>query len=186
MAGDITHLLAEVQGGDRGAQSRLAWLVYEELHRIAGNYMHRERSDSLQPTMLVHDAFLRLVEQGDRSWQNRSHFFATASVLMRRLVVDHARRRKAAKRGGLEAKVPLEDAQAQVISEARCEELIALDEALAHLEQLDPRGCRIVEMRFFGGMTEDEIGEALGISPRTVKRDWQVARVWLHGELSTN
>ena len=184
MPGEITHLLAEVQGGDKNAQSRLCSLVYEELHRMAGKYMHREKDDSLQPTILVHDAFLRLVDQDDRSWQNRSHFFATAAVLMRRLIVDHARRRNAAKRGGPGDKLPLEEANA--ISDARCEQVLAIDEALNRLEQRDPRLCRIVEMRFFAGMTEDEIGEALGISPRTVKRDWQVARAWLHGELSHN
>jgi RNA polymerase sigma-70 factor, ECF subfamily len=185
MPGEITQLLAEVQGGDRNAEARLASIVYDELHRIAGNYMHHERPGaSLQATMLVHDAFLRLVEQGERSWQNRSQFFAVAAVLMRRILIDHARRRRAAKRGGQEFRIPLEEAAG--ISDDRCDELLALDEALTRLSQRDPRLCRIVELRFFAGMNEEEIGQSLGISSRTVKRDWQVARLWLHGELSAN
>jgi len=185
MPGEITQLLADAQGGDKKAESRLASLVYDELHRIAGNYMHREKeSQTLQATVLVHDAFLRLVEEEDRSWQNRSQFFATAAVLMRRLLIDHARRRNAAKRGGPVQMVPLDEAIP--ISDQHCEELVALDEALTRLAQRDPRLSRIVELRFFAGLTEEEIGEALGISTRTVKRDWRVARVWLHGELSAN
>jgi RNA polymerase sigma factor (TIGR02999 family) len=184
MPGDITRLLADVQGGDRNAQSRLCSLVYEELHRIAGHYMYREQNDSLQPTMLVHDAFLRLVKQDDRSWQNRSQFFATAALTMRRLIVDHARRRNAAKRGGPENYVPLDEVSAMF--DERCEEVLAVDEALQRLETFDPRICRIVEMRFFTGMTEEEVAESMGISLRTVKRDWKVARVWLHAELSPN
>jgi len=185
MPGGITQLLAEVQGGDRSAESRLASLVYDELHRLADNYMHGERpGQTIQATILVHDAFLRLVDQEERSWQNRSQFFATAAVLMRRMLIDHARRRNAAKRGGPGLKLPLDEAMG--VSDDHCEELIALDEALTRLSEWDPRLSRIVEMRFFAGLTEEEIGEALGISPRTVKRDWQVARAWLHGELSHN
>jgi RNA polymerase sigma factor (TIGR02999 family) len=182
-AGEITQLLAEVRDGNQTAQSRLAVLVYDELHRIASCYMRRERPDhSLQATVLVDDAYLHLVNQEDRNWQNRSHFYAVAAQLMRRILIDHARNRKAAKRGGGRVHVELEDAI--VIAEDKFEELIAVDQALTHLSERDPRLARIVEMRFFAGLTEDEIAEALGISPRTVKRDWQVAKAWLHGEFS--
>jgi RNA polymerase sigma-70 factor, ECF subfamily len=181
--GEITQLLAEVRDGKVAAQSRLAVLVYDELHRIASYYMRKERPDhSLQATVLVDDAYLHLVNQEDRTWQNRSHFFSVAAQLMRRILIDHARNRNAAKRGGGRAEVQLDDAL--VISEDKFEELIAVDQALTHLAEWDARLARIVEMRFFAGLTENEIAEALGISARTVKRDWQVAKAWLHGELS--
>jgi RNA polymerase sigma factor (TIGR02999 family) len=185
MPGEITNLLADVQAGNRQAESRLASLVYDDLRRMAGRYMHRERAGgSMQATILVHDAFFRLVEQDDRSWQNRTHFFAVASVLMRRLLIDYARRRNAARRGGSAINIPLEEGVAMYRDPY--DELLAVDEALSRLDTFDPRLCRIVEMRYFAGMTEEEIGEALGISARTVKRDWRVARAWLHGELSAN
>ena len=181
--GEITELLGEMRDGKTAAQSRLAVLVYEELHRIASRYMYKERPDhSLQATVLVNDAYLYLVNQEDRNWQNRSHFFAVAAQLMRRILIDHARNRNAAKRGGGRAAVQLEDAL--VIADDRMEEVIAVDLALTRLAEWDARLARIVEMRFFAGLTEDEIAEALGISPRTVKRDWKVAKAWLHGELS--
>jgi RNA polymerase sigma-70 factor, ECF subfamily len=181
--GEITELLAEVRDGKTAAKSRLAVLVYDELHRIASCYMRRERPDhSLQATLLVDDAYLNLVNQEDRNWQNRSHFFAVAAQLMRRILIDHARNRNAAKRGGGRPEVQLDDAL--VIAEDKFEELLAVDQALTHLAEVDPRLAQIVEMRFFAGLTEDEIAEALGISLRTVKRDWQVAKAWLHGELS--
>lgn len=181
--GEITELLAEVRDGKPAAQSRLAELVYDELHRIASCYMRRERPDhSLQATVLVDDAYLHLVNQEERSWENRSHFFAVAAQIMRRILIDHARSRKAAKRGGGLAEIHLDDAL--VIAEDKFEELIAVDLALSRLAEWDARLARIVEMRFFAGLTEEEIAEALGISPRTVKRDWKVAKAWLHGELS--
>jgi RNA polymerase sigma factor (TIGR02999 family) len=184
MAGEITQLLAEIRNGDRGAESRLAPLVYDELHRIASRYMHQERPDhTLQSTILVHEAYLQLVKQEDRNWQNRSHFFAIAAQLMRRVLVDHARSRNAAKRGGRQVKLQLEDVL--VFSDAKCEELIVIDQALTRLAELDARQSRIVELRFFTGLTEEEIGEVLGISSRTVKREWLVAKAWLHGELSS-
>jgi len=182
MSAEITQLLAEVKGGNAEAQARLASLVYDELHRLAAGYMHRERPDhSLQATILVHEAFIRLVDQESRSWQNRSHFFATAAQIMRRILIDYALARRSAKRGGGQFKVPIDDAI--IVSDDNCEEVIAVDQALIRLAERDPRLSRIVELKFFAGLTEDEIGEALGISPRTVKRDWKVAKAWLHGEL---
>ena len=184
MPGEITGLLAEIRGGNRDAESQLAAHAYAELHRIAARYMSRERPDhTLQATILVDEAFLQLVKQEDRSWQNRSHFFAAAAQVMRHILIDHARSRNATRRGGPHAKLQLDDVV--VFSDARCEELIALDEALSRLATWDPRQSRIVELRFFTGLTEEEIAEALGISPRTVKREWQVAKAWLHGELSS-
>lgn len=181
--GEITELLGEVRDGKSDAQSRLASLVYDELHRIASCYMRRERPDhSLQATALVNDAYLNLVNQEERNWQNRSHFFALAAQMMRRILIDHARNRKAAKRGGGIAEIQLEEAL--VIAEDKMEEVIVVDLALTRLSELDPRLARIVEMRFFAGLTAEETAEALGISPRTVKRDWKVAKAWLHGELS--
>lgn len=180
---EITALLGEVQRGNAEAQSRLASLVYDELHRLAAGYMNRERAGhSLQATVLVDEAFIRLVDQNDRSWQNRTHFFAAAAQIMRRILIDYARNRRAEKRGGVQARVPFDDAVA--FSDDNLEEWIEVDQALSRLADRDSRMARIVELRFFGGLTEEEIGEALGISPRTVKRDWKVAKAWLHGELS--
>lgn len=181
--GEITELLAQVRDGNSAAQSHLATLVYDELHRIASRYMRMERPDhSLQATALVDDVYVHLVKREDRSWQNRSHFFAVAAQIMRRILIDHARSRNATKRGGGRVVVNLDDVV--VISDQKCEELMAVDEALSHLAEWDPRLSRIVEMRFFAGLTEEEIAEVLGISPRTVKRNWRVAKAWLHGELS--
>lgn len=184
MAGEITQLLADIRAGDNGAESRLVSLVYDELHRMAARYMNRERSGhTLQATVLVHEAYMRLVAQEDQNWQNRSHFFSMAAQLMRRILIDHARSRGAQKRGGTKVKLPLEDAL--VAGEYNCEELIEVDDALNRLSRRDPRLGQIVELRFFAGLTEEEIAEMLGISARTVKRDWKVARLWLHSQLSS-
>jgi RNA polymerase sigma factor (TIGR02999 family) len=181
---EITRLLAEVHQGNAEAESRLAAVVYDELHRLAAHYMYGERRDhSLQATILVHEAFVRLVDQDDRSWQNRSHFFAAAAQIMRHILIDYARSRRAEKRGGGQPLVQFDDAVA--FSSDNCEEWIAVDQALNRLAERDPRLARIVELRFFAGLTEEEIGEVLAISPRTVKRDWKVAKAWLHGELSS-
>ena len=183
MGADITPLLHEVQRGDADAQSRLASVVYDELHRLAVNCMYRERPDhSLQATVLVHEAFIRLVGQDDRNWQNRSHFFAAAAQVMRRILVDYARAHKAEKRGSGQPKVSIADAV--VVSNPNCEQWIAVDQALTRLAEHDARLAKLVELRFFAGLTEEEIGGVLGVSSRTVKRDWRVAKAWLHGELS--
>jgi RNA polymerase sigma factor (TIGR02999 family) len=146
--------------------------------------MHRERPDhSLQATVLVDEAFIRLIGTGDRNWQNRAHFFAAAAQVMRRILIDYARTHRAEKRGGGMGKVELE--KAAVFSNERCEEWIAVDQALGRLAQRDARMARIVELRYFAGLTEEEVAEALEISSRTVKRDWKVAREWLRADLST-
>lgn len=181
--GDITRLLADLRGGNRDVHAQLIPLVYDELRRLAAHYMRQERTDhTLQPTALVHEAYLRLVEQREVTWENRAHFFGVAANLMRRILVDHARSKRAEKRGGSVQRVTLD--HALQYCEEKSDELIALDEALTRLATWDPRQCQIVELRFFGGLTEDETAAILGVSPRTVKRDWRVARIWLHGEIS--
>jgi RNA polymerase sigma factor (TIGR02999 family) len=179
---EVTELLLEWSKGNRAAESRLFGFVYHELRRLAGRYMLGERSDhSLQPTALVHEVYLRLIDQNRVTWENRAHFFAIAAQLMRRVLIDHARARNAEKRPKPGLKVPLSDLPIGI--ENQTTELLALNEALDRLEALDPRQARIVEMRFIAGLSEDEIAQALGISVRTVKRDWRVARAWLFGEL---
>jgi RNA polymerase sigma factor (TIGR02999 family) len=181
--GDLTVLLRRLKEGDQTAESELATEVYDELRRLAARYMRRERNDhTLQPTALVHEAFLKLFEFRDIDWQGRAHFFAVASRMMRRVLVDHARRIHAGKRGGDRGDVPLDSAF--LYAEERPAELIALDEALQRLSELDPRQCRVVELRFFGGLSVEEAAEVLGVSERTIKREWGVARAWLYGELS--
>lgn len=180
--GDVTVLLQQLKSGDRAAESQLLELVYPRLRRIAGQYLRRERSGhTLQPTALVNEAYLQLAGQFDKDWQNRSHFYAVAAQLMRRILVDYARHKKAAKREGRWQQVELTDTLA--ISGDRLDEILAIDEALSRLATFDPRRSKVVEMRFFGGMTEQEAAEVLGVAPRTVKRDWSVAKAWLHGEL---
>ena len=181
--GDITALLRQVKAGDAGAESRLLELVYPQLRSIAGAYISRERKGhTLQPTALVNEAYLQLVGQMDKEWHDRSHFYAVASVLMRRILVDYARHKKAAKRDGNRQQVELTDSIA--ISDERLDEILVIDQLLERLAVFDERRARVVEMRFFGGMTEGEVAEVLDVSPRTVKRDWNIAKAWLHGELS--
>jgi RNA polymerase sigma factor (TIGR02999 family) len=180
--GDVTRLLQSWTGGDRQAFDELAPLVYRELRALAAAYLRRERSDhTLQPTALVHEAYLRLIDQTRVEPQNRSHFFAIAANLMRQILVSHARRHRAAKRGAGN-KVALEE-DAGVV-QPREVDLVALDEALSELTRLDPRQGRIVELRFFGGLTEDEIASVLGVSAITVKRDWRMARAVLRQQLA--
>ncbi len=181
--GEITLLLVKVRNGDREAESALVPLVYDELRRLARRYMRHERPDhTLQSTALVHEAYLKLIEQRETAWQNRAHFFGVASQLMRRILMDHARTKLAKKRGGSQQKISLDDAVA--FSPAQSEQFLAVDEALDRLSQLNPRQGRIVELRFFGGLTDEEVAEVLAISTRTVKRDWSVARAWLFRELN--
>ena len=181
-AGEITQLLADAQNGRPDAASHLIPLVYEELRRLARRQMRRERSDhTLQATALVHEAYFRLVNQPERTWQNRTHFICIAAQVMRRMLIDHARARLAMKREGGLQRVPLEEPL--LLTEEHSDELLALNEALERLAELDARQSRVVELRFFGGLTVEETAEALGISPKTVKRDWCVARAWLHREV---
>ena len=181
--GDVTLLLRQVKAGDSAAESRLLELVYPQLRKIARQYLRRERTGhTLQPTALVNEAYMQLAGQMEKDWQNRSHFYAVAAQSMRRILVDYARQRNAAKRDGNRQRVELTDALA--ISGDRLDEILAIDEALKRLAEFDPRRSKVVEMRFFGGMTEDEAAEVLGVALRTVKRDWNVAKAWLHGELA--
>ena len=179
---DVTQILQEVSGGDRGAPARLMPLVYDELRRLADHYLRRERPDhTLQPTALVHEAYLHLIDQRRVDWQNRAHFFGVAAQLMRRILVDHARRHRASKRGGFQQKLTLDEAVDY--SQPRDVDLIALDDALDALAQLDARQSRIVELRFFGGLTIEETAEALSVSPATVKAEWKMAKAWLRREI---
>lgn len=178
----MTQLLADLEAGRPGAETRLLPLVYDELRRVAAGYMRRERpGHTLQATALVHEAFIQLVDQTRVNWRNRAHFFAVAAQLMRRILVDHARAHNAQKRGGPAQKLSLEEAVGLV--ENRDVTLEALDDSLTALAQLDPRQGRIVELRFFGGLTVDETAEVLGISAPTVEREWRMARAWLHSQL---
>ncbi len=180
---EITRLLRELRTGNRSAESTLMEAVYPDLKRIAIRYLRNERrGHTLQATALVNEAWLQLLGQTEKDWTNRSHFFAIAAQLMRRIMVDYARKKKAGKRGGGLQRVELTDAVA--ISEDGLEQILLIDAALERLAEWDPRQCRVVELRFFGGLSEDEVARVLGVASRTVKRDWNVARAWLHGELN--
>lgn len=177
-----TQWLVELSKGDARALDELLPLVYTELHRLAEHYLRGERPDhTLQPTALVHEAYLRLIEQENVTWQNRAHFVGVAARVMRRILVDHAVRRKTEKRGGGWRKVSLDEAID--FFERRDVNLTALEAALQKLEELDERQSRIVELRFFGGLTVEETAEALSVSQATVYREWSVAKMWLHREL---
>jgi RNA polymerase sigma factor (TIGR02999 family) len=179
---DITELLLSWSGGDRDAPAKLMPLVYDELRRLARDHLRRERpGHTLQPTALVNEVYLRLVDQRRVSWQTRAQFFGLAAQLMRHVLVDHARSRAAAKRGGPAHKLSLDEAC--MAPEEVAAELVALDEALVRLAAVDERKSRVVEMRFFGGLSVEETAEALGVSDKTVMRDWRIAKVWLHREL---
>jgi RNA polymerase sigma factor (TIGR02999 family) len=181
--GDVTKLLLELRHGNREAENQLVPLVYKELRRIATNYLRKERrGHSLQPTALVHEAYLRLTHMQRIDWQSRSHFFAISATLMRRILVDHARAQQSKKRGEGWDVISLNDAF--LPSAERALEIVALDEALDRLAELDERQSKIVELRFFAGMSEEETGNVLGISTRTVKRDWRLAKAWLYQELN--
>ncbi len=180
---EITRLLREVRTGNASAESTLMEALYPDLKRIAAGYLrHERRGHTLQPTALVNEAWLQLLGQTEKNWTNRSHFFAIASRLMRRIMVDYARKKNAGKRGGGLQRVELTEALA--ISDDGLEQILLIDAALNRLAAWDPRQCRVVELRFFGGLSEDEVAQVLGVASRTVKRDWKVARAWLHGELN--
>ena len=180
---EITQTLREWNDGDEGAKERLIPFVYDELKRQARLLMSRERSDhTLQPTALVHEAFLRLSEQAGIDWQNRSHFYGIAARLMRQVLVDHARLHATEKRGNHAIHFSIDDVQIPV--EQRAGSILILDEVLERLEKFDETQARIVEMRFFGGMNHQEIADSLGISERTVGREWGAARLWLYRELN--
>jgi RNA polymerase sigma factor (TIGR02999 family) len=180
---EVTRLLNDWGNGRRDALDRLLPQIYAELRRLAGSYLRRERPDhTLQPTALVHEAFIKLVDQRAVRWQNRAHFFGIAAQAMRRILVDHARAHAADKRGGGERAVSFDEAMVAI--GAPDIDLLALDEVLTRLATFDPQQSRIVELRFFGGLTIEETAEVLGVSPATVGRDWTLAKAWLYAELS--
>jgi RNA polymerase sigma factor (TIGR02999 family) len=179
---NITELLVEWGGGDRAALDKLMPLVYSELRRLARNYLRRERRNhTLEPTGLVHEAYLKLVEQQSITWKNRAQFFALAAKMMRNILVDHARSRKAEKRGGERYLISL--SKADRFAKKPDVDLIALDDALCDLETIKPQHSRIVELRFFGGLTIEETAEVIGMSHATVEREWSFARSWLRREV---
>lgn len=184
---NATELLARWRDGDEEARERLMSVVYDELRRRAASYLRRERAGhTLQPTALVHEAYLRLLDQNRVAWQSRAHFFAVAASMMRRVLLDYGRKQKAQKRGGAAVRVTLDenlvsvDSSAQALSEL---DLLALDEALEKLSALDEQQARIVELRAFGGLTVEETAEVMALSPATVKRHWAFALAWLHARL---
>jgi RNA polymerase sigma factor (TIGR02999 family) len=179
----VTKLLVDWSNGDQQALEQLTPLVYGELRRLAGRYLRKERPDhTLQSTALVHEAYLRLIDQKNVKWQNRAHFFGVAAQMIRRILVDHARSKHAAKRGAAAPKLSLDEAIA--VPERRDFDLVALDDSLNGLAKIDPQQARIVELRFFTGLTVEETAEVLGISPATVKRDWVTAKAWLYRDIS--
>ncbi len=179
---NVTRLLERWGGGDREALDRLMPLVEGELRRLARAYLRRERAGhTLQPTALVNEAYLKLIDQREARWQNRAQFFGVAAQLMRRVLVDHARARDAAKRGGPQYAVTLSEADR--VSAAPTVDLIAVNDALEELARLDPQQARVVELKFFGGLTIEEAAEAMGVSHATVEREWKVARAWLRRRL---
>jgi RNA polymerase sigma-70 factor, ECF subfamily len=180
---DVTELLHRFARGDKQAEADLLLRVYRELHRLAKWHLSGERQGhTLQTTALVHEAYLRLTGKTAIDWQSRSHFFAVASQTMRRILVDYARERRAAKRGGGQRDLSLDEALA--VSPEHCELVEELDDALKRLEKFSPRQAKVVELRFFGGLREEEIAEILELSERTVKRDWRIAKAWLYDQLS--
>ncbi len=179
---EITQLLADWSAEETGAAANLVPAIYAELRRLARQYLQRERGDhTLQPTALVHEAYLRLAGGKRMQWKNRAHFFAVASQLMRRVLIDHARAHVAAKRGGRATKIELDEADFPPAE--RPANLLALDEALTELAAIDSRKARVVELRFFGGLTVEETAQAMDLNPATVRRDWTFAKAWLHRSL---
>jgi RNA polymerase sigma-70 factor (ECF subfamily) len=181
----ITQLLAEWSEGNQSALDELYPLVYDELHRLARRYMSREgKGHTLQTTALINEAYVRLVDQQNVRWANRSHFFAISAQIMRRILIDHARRQAYAKRGGGAQKVSLEEAA--IVGRDQSGELVRLDEALKSLAEMDPRRSQVVELRYFGGLNNEEIAGVLNVSENTVTRDWNMARAWLYQQLTGN
>jgi len=178
----VTLLLRRLSEGDQNALAELMPLMYDELHSLASSYLRRERPNhTLQTTALVHEAYLRLVNQNDTQWNERGHFLAVAAQIMRRILVDHARRHKSDKRGGPVAKLPLE--AARLVVNGQSEDIMMLDDLLNRLARIDAKEAQIVELRFFGGLSVEETAAAMGVSPTTVKREWSIARKWLAREI---
>jgi RNA polymerase sigma factor (TIGR02999 family) len=181
----VTQLLLDWSNGNQAALDKLMPLVDRELHRLAHHYMRQERpGHTLQTTAVVNEAYLRLIDQRQVQWKNRAHFFALSAQLMRRILVDHARKRKYAKRGGDARRISFDEVLA--VSHERGPDLVALDDALQKLTAIDPRKSKVVELRFFGGLSVEETAEALAVSPLTIKRDWSMAKAWLYNTLSSS
>lgn len=181
---NVTQLLIDWSKGDKAALDALLPVVYEELRHQAARYLRRERAGhTLQTTALIHEAYIKLIDQRNVHWQNRAHFFGIAAQAMRRILVDHARAKNRAKRGGSDIRVSFNEAN--LVGQQQDLDIEALDEALTRLSEIDEQQSRIVELRFFSGLTVEETAEVLGISPATVKRDWSMAKAWLHREIST-
>jgi RNA polymerase sigma-70 factor, ECF subfamily len=181
--GQVSALLDDLERGDQDAASRLLPIVYNELRRLATFYMRTEKTgQTIQATELVHEAYLRLVGNQPIEWRGRSHFIAMAAISMRRILVDRARKKLAAKHGAGGEKIQLEEAL--IFSPPKSRDLVALDDALKRLEEMSPRQCHVVELRFFGGLEMDEIAKVEGVSLRTIKEDWSLARAWLHHEIA--
>ena len=177
-------MLIALTDGNTEVVNSLLPLIYDELRKLAGNYLRRERvSHTLQPTALVHEAYIKLIDQKQVKWQNRAHFFGIAANIMRRILVDYARRHGANKRGGVAEKIPLEE-EIMIVSEGKSAELLALDEALENLAKIDATKSKIVELRYFGGLSVEETAEVLKISGVTVMREWSKAKAWLYRELN--
>ncbi len=182
---DITMLIAQARAGDGTAAERLLPVLYDELRALAAGHLRRERPDhTLQTTALVHEAYLKLIDQNRAEWQDRNHFFAIAATVMRRILINHAKSRGRLKRGGDRARIPLD--QAPAIDGTPHPDLLALDDAMTRLATMSERQARVVELRYFGGLSVEEVGQVLDTSPATVKRDWTLAKAWLHRELGAN
>jgi RNA polymerase sigma-70 factor, ECF subfamily len=180
---EVTQLLVDWGNGNQAARDQLIPLVYTELRQLARRYMRRERpGHTMQTTALIHEAYLRLVDQNQVRWENRAHFLGIAARLMRQILIEHARRRTRAKRGGGAGTISLDEVA--LVSQARATELLALDDAMERLAAIDPRKSRVVELRFFGGLSTKEAAEVLHTAPNTVLRDWRLAKAWLHREIS--
>jgi RNA polymerase sigma factor (TIGR02999 family) len=181
---ELTQMLIQLSEGKAQVVDDILPLIYDELRSLASNYLRRERSDhTLQPTALVHEAYIKLIDQTQVKWQNRAHFFGIAANIMRRILVDYARKHGANKRGGDAEKLPLEE-EILIVSDGKSAELLALDEALENLSKVDPQKSKIVELRYFGGLSVEETAEVLGVSEITVKRHWRMAKAWLYGQLA--
>lgn len=179
---NITRLLIQLTNGNQDAVDALLAMIYDELRRLAASYLRRERPDhTLQPTALVHEAYMRLIDQTQVNWQNRAHFFGVAAQMMRRILVDHARVHNAEKRGHEYQKLSLDENIDKAVE--RSHELIMLDDALKTLAEVDPQKSRIVELRYFGGLTVEETAEVMGVTPITIKRHWRMAKAWLYGQM---
>jgi len=186
ISSEITQMLIELTDGNSEVVNQILPHIYDELRKLAGSYLRRERSDhTLQPTALVHEAYMKLIDQKQVKWQNRAHFFGIAAQVMRRILMDHARKHKAEKRGGEADKLPLEE-EILLVSQESSSQLIALDDALKALAELDPQKAKIVELRYFGGLSIEETAEVIGVSVPTVNRQWKTAKAWLYGQLADN